>query len=67
MQHEIDVKALRRSLGLSQEKFAHMLGVTQSAVSLWEKKGLPNRGTTRKLIHSLSLFGVAALQKDRAA
>lgn len=31
------IKNLRIALGLNQEKFANLLGVTKSAVSLWEK------------------------------
>lgn len=34
-----DVKALRRSLGLSQLALAHILGVTRKDVQDWENKG----------------------------
>jgi len=35
--NEMDIKELRLKLGLSQEEFAHKLGVTLSTVNRWEK------------------------------
>lgn len=40
----IDVKALRKSLGLTQIEFAELLGITQSALSLNEKRFSVFRG-----------------------
>ena len=31
-----DIEAIRKGLGLTQEAFADLLGVTDGAVSLWE-------------------------------
>ena len=33
-----DVKELRKSLGMTQKEFAHLLGVSQSMVSKWESE-----------------------------
>ncbi len=67
MLNEIDVKSLRRDLGLTQVDFAEALGVSQSAVSGWEKNGPPKRGAARKLLLSFALYGKAFVEKDRAA
>lgn len=67
MVNEIDVKALRASLGISQTKFAELLGVDQSTVSAWETKGVPKYGAARKLLASFALYGRAVFDKGRAA
>lgn len=67
MVNDIDVKALRGSLGLTQAKFAEALGVSQAVVSKWETKGPPRRGTARKLLLSFALYGKALYQRGRAA
>jgi DNA-binding transcriptional regulator YiaG len=64
---EIDVKSLRTGLGLTQVKFAEALGVSQSVVSQWEKKGAPKRGAARQLLLGFVRYGASAYAKDRAA
>lgn len=47
---EIDVKALRNQLGLSQEQFAEMIGVHWRTVQNWEKgKEISKASTYNKL------------------
>lgn len=48
-----DIRAAREKLGESQAEFAKRLGVNQSTVHHWEKKGLPDRGTARVAVESL--------------
>jgi DNA-binding transcriptional regulator YiaG len=50
----IDVRTLRTSLGESQTAFAERFGVDQSAVSRWEKEGLPSRGAARNAVEKLA-------------
>lgn len=61
MEHEIDVKAIRATLGLTQAELAKEVGVDQSTVSNWEK-GKPPRGPARLLLQGLAardVFGAA--------
>lgn len=45
-----DIKALRFSLGVSQEKFAHLLGTTVVTINRWENgKTKPSRLYIREL------------------
>lgn len=67
MVNEIDVKALRGTLGFSQAKFAEVLGVSQAAISKWETNGPPRRGAARKLLLSFALYGKAFYHKGHAA
>lgn len=44
------VKVIRQALGLTQEEFAHQLGVTLCTVSRWENnKTLPSRLALRQI------------------
>lgn len=44
------IKALRIRLGLTQEEFAHRLGVTLCTVNRWENnKSIPSRLAVRQL------------------
>lgn len=52
MENEIDVKAIRDTLGLTQAGLAEQVGVDQSTISNWEKGQAP-RGPARKLLLSL--------------
>jgi DNA-binding transcriptional regulator YiaG len=48
---EIDVKALRESLGCSQSEFARLLGFTLDSVQNWEQPGRPKpQGATLTLL-----------------
>lgn len=67
MVNEINVKALREGLGLSQAKFASALGVSQSVVCRWEKKGAPKHGAARQLLMGFALYGTPAVSKGKAA
>lgn len=53
MKAQIDVKALRLSLGWTQAQLASELGVNQSTVSLWEAGAHP-RGPALKLLQTLT-------------
>jgi DNA-binding transcriptional regulator YiaG len=64
---DINVKALRAQFELSQTQLAEALGVSQSAVSHWETRGVPKRGATRKLLMSFAHYGKSIYGKDRAA
>ena len=54
MDKQIDIKALRTSLDLSQEGLAALLGVDQSTVSNWERDNTTPRGPALKLLTRLS-------------
>ena len=44
------IKRIRLSLGLTQEEFAHRLGVTLCTVNRWENnKSIPNRLALKQL------------------
>lgn len=53
MKRDIDVKAIRASLGFTQAQLGDAIGVDQSTVSNWEK-GSPPRGPALKLLESLA-------------
>lgn len=50
MDQTIDIRAVRKDLGLSQTDFASKMGVDQSTVSLWEKRGWPQRSLIREAL-----------------
>ena len=54
MNKQIDIRALRASLDLSQEGLAALLGVDQSTVSNWERDSTTPRGPALKLLARLS-------------
>lgn len=55
MDKQIDIRALRLSLGLTQEELADRVGVDQSTVSNWERdNGTTPRGPALKLLNSLA-------------
>ena len=47
------IKAAREALGENQEQFAQRLGVDQTTVHRWEKRGLPGRGTAKVAVEKL--------------
>lgn len=55
MDKQIDIRALRLSLGLTQEELAIRVGVDQSTISNWERdNGTTPRGPALKLLASLA-------------
>ncbi len=48
-----ELKAVRERLGESQTVFAARLGVDQSVISRWEKRGVPKIGTARMAVENL--------------
>lgn len=54
MEHEIDIKELRSSLGVTQSELANALGLDQSTISNWENGHQKPRGPARKLLASLT-------------
>ncbi len=53
MDRDIDIKAIRAKLGLTQAQLGEAVGVDQSTVSNWERDGAPS-GPARILL--LQLF-----------
>lgn len=53
MEADLDVKAIRSRLGLTQTQLGEAVGVDQSTVSNWENGALP-RGPARKLLQHLA-------------
>lgn len=52
MENELDVKAIRETLGLTQAQLATEVGVDQSTISNWENGQTP-RGPARRLLLTL--------------
>lgn len=54
MDTELDIAQLRADLdNESQEAFGNRFGVSQGAVSKWEKNGPPTRGLVRRALDDL--------------
>lgn len=53
MEQELDVKALRKTLQMTQAQLGEAVGVDQSTVSNWENGAQPS-GPARKLLVSLA-------------
>jgi DNA-binding transcriptional regulator YiaG len=53
MEQQINVKAIREALGLSQAALGEAVGVDQSTVSNWENGKSP-RGPARKILEGLA-------------
>ncbi|HEU0012142.1 MAG TPA: NadS family protein [Longimicrobium sp.] len=47
---EVDVKAVRNELGLSQSRFADMLGISVGTLRNWEQKRRRPEGPARALL-----------------
>lgn len=58
MTQVLDIKALRKSRGWTQEQMAQHFGVDKATVWRWEKGGVPDRGVTRVAIETE--FGIRA-------
>lgn len=66
------IRAVRKALSLSQEQFAHLLGVTWTTVSRWESGSSSPTGMPLRLIYELENAATqpefqAALRDPRAA
>lgn len=66
MEQQIDVKALRASLKMTQAEFGSAVGVDQSTVSLWETGNTTPRGSARKLIEMLATASHVEIAKPGA-
>ena len=64
-----NVRALRKSLRLSQYEMALLTGVSSQAVYLWERKGGPLRlrHLTRRALHHIRKSSPARIQKELRA
>jgi putative transcriptional regulator len=51
---DVDVRVLRRRLGLSQDKFAAAFGVSPSTVRNWEQGRRRPEGPARVLLHVIN-------------
>lgn len=58
----VDVPAIRRELGLSQEQFAHLLGVSVATLRNWEQGRREPQGPARSLLQIASLEPAAMLR-----
>ena len=56
MENQIDIRALRTNLKLTQAQLGEAIGVDQSTVSLWEA-GMKPRGPALKLLAMLAENG----------
>lgn len=54
MHEAIDLPAIRKALGLTQEALAEQAGVNLSTVWRWENEGIPKRGPARAFIERLA-------------
>ena len=53
----IKIREIRQSLGLTQEEFAHKLGVTLCTVNRWENnKSVPSRLALKQLERISSVY-----------
>lgn len=53
----IKIREIRQSLGLTQEEFAHKLGVTLCTVNRWENnKSVPSRLAVKQLERISSVY-----------
>ena len=61
-----EIRTLRKRLGLTQEEFAHQIGVTFATVNRWEnRKSKPSRLAVR-MLDDLSRKSQAAARKAKA-
>lgn len=62
MGKQIDVRAIRASLGLTQAQLGEAMGVDQSTISTWENGSEP-RGPALKLLQSFACSPKPAVGK----
>ena len=49
-----EIRLMRKNLGLSQEKFAHKIGVHKITVSRWECGKITPRGLSLKVLERMA-------------
>lgn len=54
MNYALDLKALRKSLNLTQAQLAEKVGVNLATVWRWENEGIPSRGSARAYLEKLA-------------
>lgn len=54
MNYALDLKALRKSLNLTQAQLAEKVGVNLATVWRWENEGIPSRGSARAYLLKLA-------------
>lgn len=54
MNYALDLKALRKSLNLTQAQLAEKVGVNLATVWRWENEGIPSRGPARAYLNKLA-------------
>ena len=60
--HDVDVAALRESLGLTQEQFAKAFGVTTATLRNWEQGRREPKGPARVLLNVIEKEPEAVLR-----
>ena len=62
----IEIRTLRKQLGLTQEEFAHEIGVTFATVNRWEnKKSKPSRMALKILAEQKEKMAAASKSPSR--
>lgn len=61
--NKVEVKEIREKMGISQEKFAKLLGVTARTVQNWESGGVIPQ-TKREILHEMSINFSGSEQKN---
>lgn len=54
MNYALDLKAIRKSLNLTQAQLAEKVGVNLATVWRWENEGIPSRGPARAYLNKLA-------------
>lgn len=63
MAHELDVKALRKSIGLTQEQLAALMGITAITINRWEHRRTEPTNYQVALLGRLELAAKCAAAK----
>lgn len=63
MGHELDIKKIRETLGMTQALFALEVGVDQSTISNWENGQVP-RGPARRVLATLDAKAKAKEKRE---
>jgi len=63
----IEIIEIRKKLGVSQERFAHMLGTTVVSVNRWENgKAIPSRLYVREIRNLKDAHGSYVCRREEA-